>query len=194
MTETKLASETVAALADAYNAAGVSPYSDFVPEGFDFAAIEAVDQYWKLAVISVQGRRALEAKIATFADRPAIHALLIAAQGAQRGRVEAEATDLTKLCATAARGGFQPAEGCRARLKLKDAVVISYEQAAWADYRTYAVPFEGDASSPTCAANLSRFCAALCTATGIAGVGSTWEADIPADGLVILRQRSSIAD
>lgn len=90
---------------------------------------------------------------------------------------------------------YEPRQACSAKLLLKEAVYYGFEQNSWDDTHAYVVPVEGDCSSEACKENLRDFCESIRTANGLAGFGSTWETIVlPAFGVVVFRQRSSISD
>lgn len=118
----------------------------------------------------------------------------------RRGIADPEKTDLSSWAKTASRKmatntPYQPEPGCKAKLKLKDAVMVSSSQEAYADYTTYAVPFvvEEGADMEVCERNLGRFCRALKTHNGFAGSGCTYDAHLE-DGFAVITQRASISD
>jgi hypothetical protein len=134
----------------------------------------------------------------------------------ERGFVAPRVTDLTDLGKLAARDetrevdhhgkkmrlgkpAYTPKEGCKAKLKLKEAVCFSYRQEAYADHTGYAVPVEIEAGADhaVCRENLRLFCDALRTHNGFAGSGCTWEAELVVneDGAyVVFDCRASIPD
>lgn len=94
---------------------------------------------------------------------------------------------------------YQPKEGCKAKLKLKEAVRYIYTQEAYADHTLYAVPveIESGANLDVCRENLRAFCWSICTHNGFAGSGCTWEAELVVDddgAFVIFNCRASISD
>lgn len=117
-----------------------------------------------------------------------------------------EVRDLSDLAQLAMRGNlgngkpvYQPEPGCKARLKLKEAVSFWYEQASYADHSRYAVPVElaPDADMTVCRRNLGRFMASLRTHNGYAGSGCTWSAELittEAGAFVVMDCRASISD
>jgi hypothetical protein len=145
--------------------------------------------------------RAAQARV----EHAAIRAYLLAQPASQYLRTP-EVRDLSEMAKLATRGDlgngkpvYSPLPGCKARLKLKEAVTFWYEQASYADHTRYAIPVEMEAGADVgvCRANLGRFCSALRTHNGFAGSGCTWTAELivePAGAFVVMDCRASISD
>ena len=175
------------------------------------ALVAGLPRFWTVDVNRVLDERSLargvaarKAQYAAVVTDPAILAYLLE-HAADGGMKNAEITDETYLIklATATDGrskpAYQPEPGCKASLKLREAVSFRYEQDAYANYASYAVPvsIEEGADTAVCRRNLNRFAQALRTANGLAGYGSTWDADLierPEGSFVLLRSRSNIPD
>lgn len=155
-------------------------------------------------------RRRLDAITASYYAQPdeAVRTYLVSLDLGTRGLHEAKGCDLSYLKAAAKRAvannglkhaAYRPEAGCRASLKLKQAVSFSFTQESYADYTMYAVPVtvEEGADSATCMRNLARFAAACRSHTGFAGSGSNYSAELittKAGYVVVITDRSSIAD
>lgn len=80
------------------------------------------------------------------------------------------------------------------RLKLDEACLIANEMNAYDDTHVFVVPYEGTPNAES-HNRLRQFCWSLCTANGLAGYGSTWDAVlVPEHQVAVLRQRCSIPD
>lgn len=219
--------EQAEAAAILFEAADLSPYStDWDKENNKTgpasylrvpALAEAVanfPQWWTLDVSHVLDERRAAKRIANIrasyeaVEHAAIREYLLNRIDSTDARYlrAAEVRDESELCKLASapdptnkKPAYQPNPGCKARLKLKQAVMFYYEQASYADHSRYAVPveFEGTPDPAACAANLGKFCAALRTHNGFAGSGCTWTAELITNStgsFVVMDCRASISD
>jgi hypothetical protein len=202
-------------------------YKHFVPvhEGLDFSAFGALPEGWASDVhqtlsdrLAARVRAELGAAIEAFETTPAIKAHLgrLFAQS-ERGLRKPERADLTGMARLAARDltrevvlpsgrrtrigkpAYRPKDGCKARLKLKEAVFCLSTQESYADHTEYAIPVEIEegADMAVCHQNLHHFAECLGTHDGTAGSGSTWGASLvvtPEGAYVALNGRHSISD
>lgn len=125
----------------------------------------------------------------------------------REGLRDVKAVDLSSLARQARAGSrrqygpapYNPEPGCKALLRLREAVHVTWWHDSYADMAVYAVPVDilAGADLDVCRRNLSRFASALRTHTGLAGSGCTYEAALvqnEAGALVVLTQRASIPD
>lgn len=108
-------------------------------------------------------------------------------QGAKQGR---------KLAGGSGRwfaAPYQP-QG-NAKMKLKDAKCVGWEQQAYADVSYYEIPYEGELDDNS-VSRLNQFLAANNSTNGYAGFGSSWNLQgvNRERKVVMVYQRSSIAD
>lgn len=175
-----------------------------LPEGWD-KAVNAVLSAREEEAAKARHAARIAARIAGFEkiENPAIRAYLIKTVE-ERGRDDAKPADLSHLAARAKqqtefKAAYKPKPGCKAKLHLKEALVIGHRQEAYADNTDYIVPVTVEEGSDLaiCRANLWDFANACRTANGLAGYGSTWSMELvetPEGCFVLVDQRSSIAD
>jgi len=110
---------------------------------------------------------------------------------------EAVRADLSGLKPVYGRS-YTPAGGCDAKLKLKESVLVSYEQNSYSDDLLYLIPVEGDlGDAAICRSNLGLWCQAIRTHNGMAGSGCSYTTCLvvePDGSYVELHCRSSISD
>lgn len=179
---------------------------------------------WTCDVYSLQTFRSKEKmraeRVASYEAQPhgGIRAYLAGLDPDGHGMKKAEPHDMSWICQLAradhrktarstrtgkletyGKGPYEPVEGGRAKLRLKEGVSFSYIQDSYADYTRVAVPaeLEAGADRDVCRRNLQRLTEALRTHTGFAGSGSTWSAELvehEAGAFVIFGGRHSISD
>lgn len=215
-------------IADAFAAAGIdSPHATEPGAAVDgkyqsgppsytlrpeiMALVEGLPKYWTLDVSYIQHDRVMARikaeQLASYeaVEHAGIRAYLIE-HADERGMRKAELSDQSGLARLAIDTGmangkpvYQPKEGCKAKLKLREAISFSYSQESYADHTQYAVPVDipADADLKICRSNLSHFCQCLRTHNGFAGSGCTWTSCLiehPEGPFVILECRASISD
>lgn len=150
------------------------------------------------------------AALAGLTTTPAIMAFLQARAGetdSRKGLRDVQPVDLSRLGVVARQGSgrtygprpYSPEGGGEARLRLREAVRFTWWHDSYADMAASAIPADiaPGADRAILRRNLARFAESIRSHTGLAGSGSTYEAELienEAGALVVLTQRASIPD
>jgi hypothetical protein len=188
-------------------------HRDYMPAymSVDLSEFGNLPEHWQIDVANVMSARRsaayknkIKSEIEAFDTTPGIRAYMLAHyEERPRSPTKHDLRFFAKAATTTtnqfgkARPAFQVDSNASCKLKLSEAVLVSYSQEAYADMSRYAVPFTGEiVDKKKSLARLCEFVRYADTHTGWAGSGCNYSVEeINEEGkFVIISCRASIAD